>query len=218
MDAINGRLSDEHLKPHVANLIEQIQPTPELKRRYYVSFIDIKLDQRRPIQNREDLLSADIVAGNNVDRIFGSALVVSQRVLDESRVERPQLYAGSTLRNVLGAEADLAEHGSWLDGMTKMLAAIFIGREPPPVEALIRGADHKFYQPVLETVRQRSFDGALVSAHITFHEKVNTRSCGRRATWKPWRPRSDWATGSAGKSSRSFATSRTPPTWPLSSG
>ena len=58
--------------------------------------------------------------------------------------------------------------------MAKMLAAVFMGREPPPVEALIRGADHKFYQPVLETVRQRSFDGALVSAHITFHEKVNT--------------------------------------------
>ena len=92
MDAINARLSDDYLKPHVTNLIELIQPTPELKRRYYVSFVDIRLDQRHPIVTRDDLLSADIVAGNNVDRIFGSALVVSQRVLDESRVERPQLH------------------------------------------------------------------------------------------------------------------------------
>jgi hypothetical protein len=174
MDAINARLSDDYLKPHVTNLIELIQPTPELKRRYYVSFVDIRLDQRHPIVTRDDLLSADIVAGNNVDRIFGSALVVSQRVLDESRVERPQLHPGSTLRNVLGQDSDLAEQIPWLDGMARVLAAVFMGREPPPVEALIRGADHKFYQPVLETVRQRSYDGALVSAHITFQEKINT--------------------------------------------
>ena len=173
MDAINGRLSDEHLKPHVANLIELIQPTPELKRRYYVSFIDIRLDQRRPIVTRDELLSADIVAGNNVDRIFGSALVVSQRVLDESRWNGRSSHPGSTLRNVLGADCDLAEHVPWLDGITKMLAAVFAGREPPPVEALIRGADHKFYQPVLETVRQRTRRRLGLGPHH-LQEKVNT--------------------------------------------
>ena len=43
MSAINPRLSDEILGEHAAKLVEEIQTTPALKRKYFVSYMDIKL-------------------------------------------------------------------------------------------------------------------------------------------------------------------------------
>jgi hypothetical protein len=174
MGAINARLKDEHLDPHINKLIEWIQPTPELKRHYYVSYLDIKLDQRHPINTRDDLLSAQIVAGNDIDRIFGSSLVFSERIQDEAKVERSQSEHGVTLKEIIGNEEDLSEHFEWLDALMKTLRFIFKNKEPAPIEAIIRGVNSRFYQPVLQTVRRRSYDNALVSAHISLHEKINT--------------------------------------------
>ena len=75
MNAINPHLTDEALEEHVSNLVKEIQPTPALKRRYYVSYIDVKLDQSRPIKTRDDLLNAEVVSGLHLNDMFGSALI-----------------------------------------------------------------------------------------------------------------------------------------------
>ncbi len=173
MGPINSRITDAHLNQQVDTLIEWIQPTPELKRHYYVSYIDIKLDQTHPINTREELISAPVVAGNDVDRIFGSSLVMSERIQDEARVEKAQAEHNVTLKSIIGSATEIAGHAVWLDALTKTIVAIFNDKEPLSMEAIIHGKDGKVYQPVLQTVRRRSYDNALVSAHISLHEKIN---------------------------------------------
>jgi hypothetical protein len=173
MGPINSRITDERLNQHVDTLIEWIQPTPELRRHYYVSYFDIKLDQAHPINTREELLCASVVAGNDIDRIFRSSLVMSERIQDESRVEKAQAECNVTLKRIIGSATELSSHAGWLDALTKTIAAIFNDKEPPSMEAVIQGKDGKVYQPVLQTVRRRSYDNALVSAHVSLHEKVN---------------------------------------------
>jgi len=173
MSAINPRLKEDHFKSYVDKLIEWIQPTPELKRHYYVSYIDIKLDQHHPINTREDLVSAHVVAGNDIDRIFGSSLVIGQRIQDEFNVEKAKPDDDVTLRSIIGSEVNLPEHAAWLDAVARTMSSVFKNKEPRLIEAIFRGIDNKFYQPVLQTVRRRIYDNALVSAHISFHEKIN---------------------------------------------
>jgi hypothetical protein len=76
----------------------------------------------------------------------------------------------STLRNIIG---NVANHAPWLDALTKTMAAIYNHKEPPSIEATIYGVDNRAYRPVMQAVRRRSYDNALVSAHISLHEKIN---------------------------------------------
>ena len=181
MGAINPRVRDEHLVPHIDKLIEWMQPTPELKRHYYVSYMDIKLDQRHPITTRDDLLSTHVIAGSDIDRIFGSSLVMSERIQYESKFDRAPSDEKVTLRDIIGSETLLDE--PWLDTLTRTMVLIFNNKEPTPMETIIRGVNNRYYQPVLQTVRRRSDDNALVSAHISFHEVLIVGSLGVSASW-----------------------------------
>ena len=173
MDAIHPRLTDNHLEAYVNDLTAEIQPTPQLKRRYFISYMDIKLDKNNPIIKRDDLLASEIVAGFNIDHIFGSALVPNQQIQDELDVERPHPNKKTTLGEIIGNKESQIEHLEWVDCLTETLSAVFNGKEPEPVDVILQGKDYRFYLPVLQTIRQRSFDGALVSAHISFHEKIS---------------------------------------------
>ena len=77
-----------------------------------------------------------------------------------------------TIADIIKTSGDVGEYYEWIDNLAETISDIFEGREPSLVETIFRGFDHRYYRPALHTIRQRSVDGELISAHITFQEKI----------------------------------------------
>ncbi len=169
MDIINSALTDAHLKTFANNLVEKIRPSYKLVRRFYVNYVDLKLDQDKPIRDKADLLATQATAGLNLDRMFLAGAELEKPTQDETDAEAGS-RDGITFGEILGGDARGPEQDEWLDDLAKTIEAVFDGREPESVEAVFQAADARQYRPVLHTVRRYKHNDALVAAHVAFQE------------------------------------------------
>jgi hypothetical protein len=172
MKPINPNLTDGDLLPHVAALIAQIQPTPKLKRRYYTSYLDLRLHSDKPISSRDSLLESHVIASLNMKGLFGTALLNDQDILEETDIEIPSDTNPILLSDVVDFVHLEDDNSEWLDALAHALENVFQKHTPETIDTVFRGADRRLYVPILQAIRQRSHDGSLVSAHIVFYEKI----------------------------------------------